>query len=212
MAIIANDNAVRIEKMELGPYGTNTYIIICQKTGESLVVDAPARAATIVKSLQGTNPRYILLTHDHDDHTGALEDLRARLKVPLAAHEADSRTLKTPPEMLLNDGDTIVLGKLKIKVLHTPGHTPGSLCFKIGRCLIAGDTLFPGGPGKTWSPDEFTQIIKSITGKIFALPDSTRLYPGHGEGTTVGKSKKEYADFASRSHSPDICGDVTWLS
>jgi glyoxylase-like metal-dependent hydrolase (beta-lactamase superfamily II) len=212
MVTIVNDNDVRIERLTLGAWDTNTYIVVCQKTNESLVVDAPAKASEIIAGLQGTNPRYILLTHDHSDHTGALASLRSRLKVPLAAYEADSSTLKTPPEILLKDGDTISLGNLKVDTLHVPGHTPGSLCFKIGKYLLAGDTIFPGGPGKTWSPDEFHQILKSITEKIFLLPDDTFIYPGHGDGTTVRKAKEEYAVFASRPHSPDLCGDVTWLS
>jgi glyoxylase-like metal-dependent hydrolase (beta-lactamase superfamily II) len=212
MAIIVNNNDVRIERLTLGSWDTNTYIVVCRKTGDSLVVDAPAKAGEIIASLQGTYPRYILLTHDHSDHTGALASLRSRLKVPLAAHTADSTTLKTPPEIFLKDGDTISLGNIKVKVLHVPGHTPGSLCFKIAKYLLAGDTLFPGGPGKTWSPDEFQQILKSITEKIFLLPDDTVIYPGHGDGTTVKKAKEEYDAFASRPHSPHLCGDVLWLS
>ena len=207
-----NDIDIRIERLTLGSWETNTYIVVCQKTGDSLVVDAPAKASEIIASLQGTIPRYILLTHDHYDHTGVLVSLRSRLKVPLAAHTADSLTLKTPPEILLKDGDIISLGNLEVKALHVPGHTPGSLCFRIGKYLLAGDTIFPGGPGKTWSPDEFRQILKSITEKIFLLPDDTVIFPGHGDSTTVKKSKEEYAAFASRPHSPDLCGDVTWLS
>ena len=212
MATIVNDIDIRIERLTLGSWETNTYIVVCQKTGDSLVVDAPAKASEIIASLQGTIPRYILLTHDHYDHTGVLVSLRSRLKVPLAAHTADSLTLKTPPEILLKDGDIISLGNLEVKALHVPGHTPGSLCFRIGKYLLAGDTIFPGGPGKTWSPDEFRQILKSITEKIFLLPDDTVIFPGHGDSTTVKKSKEEYAAFASRPHSPDLCGDVTWLS
>lgn len=212
MPVLINDDNVRIETMPLGPYGTNTYIVVCQKTRKSLVVDAPAEADRIIESLQGTNPNCILLTHDHLDHTGALDELRSRLKVPLAAHAADSWSLQTPPEISLKDGDSISLGNLKLEVLHTPGHTPGSLCFKTGKYLLAGDTVFPGGPGKTWSPDDFTQILDSITRKILTLPDDTVICPGHGDDTTVKKAKEEYAVFASHHHNPHLCGDVLWLS
>ena len=212
MTVMVNDNDIRIERLQLGPFGTNAYIIVCQKTGDSLVVDAPAEVGTIIDRLQGTNPRYILLTHDHMDHLGALPELRSRLNVPLAAHASDSGKLKSPPEMLLNDGDTISLGNLELEVLHTPGHTPGSLCFKIGKHLISGDTIFPGGPGKTWSPGNFKQIIEAITGKIFVLPDDTQIYPGHGEATILKKEREEFAVFASRPHSPNLCGEVLWLS
>ncbi len=212
MTFLVNDADISVETMQLGPYGTNAYIVACQRTRDSMVVDAPADADRIIASLQGTNPVSILLTHGHSDHTGALAELRSRLKVPVAAYHADSRSLETPPEMALIDGDIISLGKLKIEVLHTPGHTAGSLCFKVGKYLLSGDTVFPGGPGKTWSPDDFRQIVDSITKKILPLPEDTLICPGHGEVTTVKKVKEEYAVFATRSHSPNLCGDVLWLS
>ena len=210
MTVIVNDSVARIEKLTLGPYETNAYIVVCNRTRESLVIDAPARPSEIIASLNGTQPQYILLTHDHFDHTGVMTSLRSRLRVPLATHEASSWQLKTPPEIFMKDGDSLVLGKLKIEVLHTPGHTPGSLCFKVGSYLFAGDTIFPGGPGHTDSPDDFRQILDSITGRIFSLPDDTLILPGHGDGTTVGKVKLEYAVFAARPHSPDLMGDVLW--
>ena len=209
--LIVNDNTLRIEKLTLGPYETNAYTLVCMKTKESLAVDAPAGASKIIENLKGTNPKYILLTHDHYDHTGVIVSLRARLKVPLAAHEYSSSQLKTPPEILLKDDDTLALGKLKIEVLYTPGHTPGSLCFKVGKYLFAGDALFPGGPGHTETPEDFDSIIASITEKIYRLPDDTVILPGHGDGTTVRKSKEEYAVFAAKPHGA-IYGDVTWLS
>jgi hydroxyacylglutathione hydrolase len=212
MTTVISNNNIRIERLTLGPYETNAYIVVCNKTGESLVVDAPAQASAIITSLKGTRPRYILLTHDHHDHTGVMVSLRSRLKVPLATHEASSYQLKTPPEILLKDGDSLKLGKIKIDVLHTPGHTPGSLCFKMGKYLFAGDTIFPGGPGHTHSPDELNEILASIKEKIFTLPGNTLILPGHGDSTTVAKAKAEYAFFASRSHPTDLYGDVLWLS
>ena len=212
MAIVAKDDALQIERLELGSFGTNAYIVICQKTGDSVLIDAPAEPSTIMDRLKSTNPKYILLTHNHMDHIGALAELRVGLKVPLAAHDLDARNLSSPPEILLSDGDTISLGNLKFEVLHTPGHTPGSLCFKVGCYLISGDTLFPGGPGKTGSPSDFRQIIKSITERILVLPDDMRLYPGHGDSTVLKKAKDEFAVFSSRPHNPDLCGDVLWLS
>lgn len=212
MVVVAKDDAIQIERLELGPFGTNAYIVICQKTRDSVLIDAPAEANTIMDRLKSTNPKYILLTHNHMDHTGALAELRTKLKIPLAAHALDARNLPSPPEMLLNDGDTVSFGNLKFEVLHTPGHTPGGLCFKAGCYLISGDTIFPGGPGKTWSPVDFKQIIESITGKIFVLPDDTQIYPGHGDGTVLKKAKDEFAVFSSRPHSPDLYGSVLWLS
>jgi glyoxylase-like metal-dependent hydrolase (beta-lactamase superfamily II) len=208
--VITDDSKIRIEKLTLGPYETNAYVVVRKKTKESLVIDAPANASEIIDHLDGTKPKYILLTHDHYDHTGVIVSLRSRLKVPLATHVENTFQLQTPAEILLDNGDKLTLGSLKIDVLHTPGHTPGSICFKIGKYLFVGDTIFPGGPGHTDMPDGFQRIIESITTKIFKLPDSTLLLPGHGEGTTVGKAKKEYAAFASRTHPADLYGDVTW--
>jgi glyoxylase-like metal-dependent hydrolase (beta-lactamase superfamily II) len=208
--IITDDKTIRIEKLTLGLYETNTYIVVCQKTKQSLVVDAPAKASEIIAALEGTQPKYILLTHDHFDHTGVIVSLRTRLKVPLACHELDSFQLKTPPEIFLKDGDSLKLGNLSIHVLHTPGHTRGGLSFLMGKYLFVGDTIFPGGPGHTETPDEFKQIISSITQKILRLPDDTELLPGHGDGTTVRKSKEEYKGFMAKRHGDDICGDVTW--
>jgi len=209
---MAKDDNIQIERLELGPFGTNAYIVMCQKTRDSMLIDAPAEASTIMKKLEGTNPKYILLTHNHLDHIGALSELRSKLKVSLAAHALDTGNLPSPPEILLSDGDMISLGSLKFEVFHTPGHTPGSLCFKVGRYLLAGDTIFPGGPGKTWSPADFRQIIKSITEKIFVLPDNTQIYPGHGDSTVLKKEKDEFAIFSSRTNNPNLCGEVLWLS
>jgi len=211
MTIVAEDNAIRVEKLELGPFGTNAYIVTCQKTRESVLIDAPGETNVIIDKLRNTMPKYILLTHNHMDHIGALAQLRAELRVPLAAHASDARNLTSPPEILLNDDDTVWLGELKFTVLHTPGHTPGSLCFRVGRYLISGDTIFPGGPGKTGSPDDFRQIIKSITEKIFVLPEDTQIYPGHGDSTVLKKGKDEFAIFTSRPQAPNLCGDVLWL-
>jgi len=212
MVVVAKDADIQIERLELSPFGTNAYIAICQKTRDSVLIDAPAESNTIMDSLKNTNPKYILLTHNHMDHIGALAELQARLKVPLAAHALDTRNLPSPPEILLSDSDTVSFGNLKFEVFHTPGHTPGGLCFKVGRYLISGDTIFPGGAGKTWSPADFKQIVKSITEKIFVLPDDTQIYPGHGDSTVLRKEKDEFAVFSSRPHNPDLYGDVLWLS
>ncbi|MFC1916028.1 MBL fold metallo-hydrolase [Chloroflexota bacterium] len=209
---MTKDDHLQIEKLQLGAFGTNAYILTCRQTGDSVVVDGPAEAGKITERLRGTNPRYLLLTHSHMDHIGALSELRAKLGTPLAAHPADAVNLSPSPEIQLNDGDIITFGKVKLEVLHTPGHTPGSLCFLTGKYLIAGDTIFPGGPGKTWSPADFEQIAKSITSKLFILDDDTQIYPGHGDSTVLKKEKEEFAIFSSRPHSPNLCGDVPWLS
>ena len=212
MTTVVKNDRIQIDRLELGPFGTNSYILICQETNESVVVDAPGEAGMVVERLKETQPKYILMTHDHFDHIGGLVELRSALEVPVAAHLADANHLPLEPELLLNDGDEILLGALKLRVLHTPGHTPGSVCFLVGNYLIAGDTLFPGGPGKTQSPDDFRRIIESITQRLFVLPDETRVYPGHGEATTIKEAKQQYEVFSTRPHDPNLCGDVVWTS
>lgn len=212
MTVVAKDDSIQIENRALGPFETNSYVLTCLQTRDSVLVDAPGEAQEILKWLEKTNPRYIVMTHNHMDHTGALLEVRDALKIPLAAHSLDAKRLPCQPEIRLNDGDKLSFGTAELTVLHTPGHTPGSLCFLKGKHLIAGDTIFPGGPGRTPSPDALKQIIESITSKIFVLPDETTIYSGHGDPTTIGKEKAQFAEFSSRPHDPHLCGDVLWLS
>ena len=212
MATVVNNERMIIDRLELGPFGTNSYILVCQQTSESVVVDAPGETNLVLERLKKTQPKYILMTHDHYDHIGGLVELRSILEVPVAAHPADAKDLPLEPDLLLNDEDEILLGATKLRVLHTPGHTPGSLCFFTDRYLIAGDTLFPGGPGKTQSPGDFRRIIQSITDKLFELPEEAQVYPGHGEATTIKEAKKQYEVFSSRPQNLNLCGHVEWLS
>jgi hydroxyacylglutathione hydrolase len=211
LTVVEKDETLRIERIGTTPFGTNAYIVVCEATGESVLIDTPGNAEKILDGLEGTNPVCILITHRHMDHTGALQKLKDALHVPVAAHPADGEHLPVEAEMLLEEGNLVSFGNVTLDVLHTPGHTPGSLCFLTGRILLAGDTIFPGGPGKTGTPGTFREIIKSIEKKILVLPDDVKIYPGHGEPTTVKKAKKEFAVFSSRSHDPDLCGDVLWL-
>ena len=212
MALVVKDDNIQIEKLEVGPFGTNAYVLVCRATDDSVLVDTPAEANKIMERLKGTNPRYILTTHNHTDHLGAFSELRSLLGVPVAVPPLDAERLPSPPDMLLNDGDTVSFGSIELKVLHTPGHTPGSLCFLTGQYLISGDTIFPHGPGKTRMPGDLRQVIESITKKVFVLPDDTQVHPGHGDSTVLKKEKEEFAVFSSRSHDPGLCGDVLWLS
>jgi glyoxylase-like metal-dependent hydrolase (beta-lactamase superfamily II) len=211
MDIVEKDEILRINRIETSPFGTNAYIAVCETTAESVLIDAPGDADIILDQLEGTNPICILITHRHIDHTGALQTLKDELNIPVAAHLADAENLPVVTDMLLDEGNIISFGNVTLEVLHTPGHTPGSVCFLTGKILLAGDTIFPGGPGKTGNPDDFKQIIQSLERKIFVLPDDVKIYPGHGEPTTVKQSKEEYAVFSAKSHDADLCGDVLWL-
>ena len=213
MVVMAEDSNIRVEKLEIaGVAVSNAYMLVCQQTAGSVLIDAPGEATKIMEQLRGTNLKYILLTHNHFDHIGALAEIRSALKVPVAAHALEADGLPLPLDITLADGDTISFGDIELKVLHTPGHTRGSLCFLTDKYLISGDTIFPGGPGRTVSPVGLRQIIKSITERILVLPDDTQVYSGHGDPTILKKEKEEFAVFSSRSHDPNLCGDVLWLS
>ena len=212
MAKEVNDDNIQLERIETAPFGTNAYIIICKTTGESVLIDAPGEAIQIEERLKGTFPKYILITHNHMDHTGALKILKSRLSAPIAVHPLDADYLPSPPDMTLTDGEIVKFGNVELTVIHTPGHTPGSLCLLTGKYLISGDTIFPGGPGKTNTPDDFKQIVKSISEKIFVLPDDVLVYPGHGDSTVLKKEKEEFAIFSARPYAPGLCGHVSWLS
>ncbi|MBW1997562.1 MAG: MBL fold metallo-hydrolase [Deltaproteobacteria bacterium] len=212
MTIVEDNANMVLERLVLGPYDTNCYILSCKKTGEAILVDAPAEAKKILAALKGKNPKYIVITHNHMDHLGALEEVRSALSIPVAAHPLDAEGLPSTPEIFLKQGDRITFGNLSLDLFHTPGHTPGSICLYMAPVLLSGDTIFPGGPGKTGSPERLSQIVASIKDKIFVLPEDTRIYPGHGESTTLKKEKAEFEVFASRPHDPGLCGDVLWLS
>ncbi len=213
MPTVAENDAVRIVQLDVGGgMVSNAYMVVCRETGESVIVDAPGDAARILDQTSGTLVRYILITHNHGDHLGGLAGVKTALEVPVAAHRLDGRGLPVTPDMELHDGDTIRFGKVQLKVLHTPGHTPGGVCFVTGEYLVSGDTLFPGGPGRTGSPEALKQIIESITQKLLGLPDETQVFSGHGDPTILKKEKEEIAAFKSRSHDPNLCGDVRWLS
>lgn len=181
---------MRVTKLTLGPLDNNVYIITCEHTGEGVIIDASSDATQIAKAAAGTKIRAILLTHGDHDHIDALTDLKAHFDVPVAIHPADAARLTTPPDILLEEGGLITVGDEELRILHTPGHTPGSVSFHLVGTLISGDTLFPGGPGATHdNKDHFAQIIGSIRDKLFLLPDNTLVRPGHGADTTIGAER-----------------------
>ena len=212
MPVHYEDTEARIHKIPMGPYGNNGYIVTCPRTGEGVIIDTPGEPEKLLRELGDTRVNAILITHRHSDHLLGFTEIKGKTGAPVGVHPDDAEALPQPPEIRLTDGQTIRVGDLSLKVLHTPGHTPGAACYLVGNHLFSGDTLFPCGPGVTGSSAAFQQVVDSIVGKLLALPDDTVVYPGHGDVTTIGKAREEYQVFASRPHPKDLHGHIQWLS
>ena len=202
---------VLVHKVPMGDSGNNGYVVVCPQTNESVVIDTPGEPDKLIAAASGTTVKAILITHTHFDHLVGFETIRSELDAPVGVHSTEADALPAAPDFHVVDGDVITAGTVALKVVHTPGHTPGAVCFLTGKHLFSGDTLFPGGPGRTRTPENLAQILGSITTKLLVLPDDTAVYAGHGDDTTIGQAKREHAEFASRPHAPDLCGDVLWL-
>lgn len=175
----------------------NTYVLECPETHDALLVDGCFEPDVIIEKSSGASIVAIVQTHGHGDHIQALPELVERLRVPVLAHPGESYPVLIDRE--LADGDEIEFGNRKARVLHTPGHTPGGICLLVGKHLISGDTLFPGGPGNTWGDaDRFKEIIGAIRSKLFVLDDDTVVYPGHGLDTTIGNEKPHLQEWIDR--------------
>jgi len=198
-------------KINIGPYNNNVYVLTCKETKECVIVDTSYSADPILSACRGAKPKYILQTHCHGDHIDALAEVRKQTGAPLGLHPDDAKEFGIRPDFEINDGDSVSFGKVTLRAIHTPGHCRGMLMFSYPGHCICGDTIFPGGPGKTWSHQNLLVLLESIEKKVFALPDATVLYPGHGANSTVADSKKEYAAFrAAGRPRPGEFGDVTW--
>lgn len=183
------DAAIQIRKIEVGTFGNNAYIVAAQGTNDAIIVDAAADAQQIVAAVADLNPIAIVTTHGHADHVGAVNEIRSQLGVPMLLHPADREICPVDPDEPLTPG-TMQLGPTSLTLVHTPGHTPGSVCIITGGVALTGDTLFPGGPGATRFPySDFDQIMSSLETELFSLPDDTIVMPGHGADTTIGAER-----------------------
>lgn len=197
------------EVIAVGPLETNCYVVYCQDSLECAVIDPGAEADRIFQLIarKSLKPALILNTHGHIDHIGANKDIKEKFNIPLYIHSADSAMLgnvqqsemaaflgvvdSPSPDHLLNDGDKVKIGESFLRVIHTPGHSPGSVSFLGDGFLLSGDTLFFGGVGRTDLPGgSWEDMESSIKNKILTMPDEMIVLPGHGPFTTVGQEKR----------------------
>lgn len=175
---------VRVRKISVGEWDNNVYVIECE--GQGLIVDGAAEPERILAEARDLRVVGIVQTHNHADHTGALGSLVDALRVPVYAHRDDEMPV---PTHSIGDTSVLLVGGHELRAFHTPGHTPGSMCYLIADHLFTGDTLFPGGPGATGGdPARFALIMQGLD-RLFELPDLTRVSPGHGLDTTIGRER-----------------------
>jgi glyoxylase-like metal-dependent hydrolase (beta-lactamase superfamily II) len=194
---------MKLKIIPAGIYEANCYILIDENTRQSAVIDPGGDEEILIKAIKnsGTQVRYILLTHGHIDHTGAVEALKKEFNAPVYINEKDYQMIKNKEHIYgdingkidkyINDGDLINLANSEIKCIYTPGHTPGGVCFLVDNLLFTGDTLFAGSIGRTdFAGGDFSIIINSIKTKLMGLPDDIIVLPGHGTESTIGEERK----------------------
>ncbi|MBP9116234.1 MAG: MBL fold metallo-hydrolase [Acidimicrobiia bacterium] len=190
MAIIFENSDIAVDHVVVGPLDNNVFTIFCAQSGEAILIDAADENEMLEDICKQMNVRKVITTHGHFDHIGAVAHLR-NVGIDVGVHLDDAQMLPSY-DFILNDEDIIEVGKLRLKLMHTPGHTPGSICIKIEGTpfLFSGDTLFPGGPGNTQLPGgDFLTIMKSIESRLMTLDFETLVLPGHGNSTTIGNEK-----------------------
>jgi hydroxyacylglutathione hydrolase len=205
---IARGCMVIIEKLVVGPFAANCYIVGAQSNREGMIVDPGDEAKRILNKVKELklDIKLILLTHGHIDHTGALKEVKEATGAEVMVHADDAKSLKgqslgkllglsypapPPPDRLLKDGDSIDVGDLHFLVLHTPGHTSGGICLLGEGVVFSGDTLFNYSVGRTDLPGgSYNQLMNSLQTKLMTLPDNTVVYPGHGPETTIGAERR----------------------
>lgn len=207
-----------IESIRTPGMGVNCYLLTCEQTKKAVLIDPGAGSSMILNWLKDKDCKieYILLTHGHYDHIGAVEALREELGLKIAIHKDDAGMLTdpgknlsvymgkgvslSPADLFLEDNQELKIGEMTLKIMHTPGHSPGSICILTPDGLISGDTLFDGSVGRTDFPGgSMEKLLSSIQHRLMNLDDDTRVYPGHESTTTIGRE---------RNHNPFINGNI----
>lgn len=196
----AGDAQVEIRKLSVGPMDNNAYVLRDADSVQALLIDAAAEPRRLLAELEDLDIVGIVTTHGHRDHWQALDAVADATGAPVFLHPADRDMVARPADREALDGQRIRFGGAEVALLHTPGHTPGSVCLLLGEeHLFTGDTLFPGGPGRTTSPEAFQQVMESIEGRLFGpLADETWVYPGHGDDTTLGAERPSLPEWRAR--------------
>jgi glyoxylase-like metal-dependent hydrolase (beta-lactamase superfamily II) len=195
-----------IVKVSVGPMDNNAYLVTCAQTGETLLIDAANDAEILLELIKRHAPKLSLIvtSHQHFDHWQALSAVAEATGAPTAAHQLDAEPLPVKPDRILANGDTVTIGELSFDVIHLQGHTPGSVALALRGAdeathLFTGDCLFPGGVGKTWQDGDFEQLLGDVTSRVFnAYRDSTVVYPGHGDDTTLGNERPHLNEWRER--------------
>jgi glyoxylase-like metal-dependent hydrolase (beta-lactamase superfamily II) len=200
MPLHFEDSQVEITKLVVGPMDNNVFVVRCRQTGEAVLLDAANEHEKLLELCERLNVRKVLETHGHWDHIQAVPAVRdAGYEVGVTAADA---AMLPAYDFVIEDDSVIDVGRLRLHTIHTPGHTPGSMCFQIegSPVLFAGDTLFPGGPGNTsFEGGDFDTIIRSIDERLFSkLPESTIVMPGHGDDTTIGDERPHLQEWVDR--------------
>jgi glyoxylase-like metal-dependent hydrolase (beta-lactamase superfamily II) len=194
------DSQAEVHRLVVGPVDNNVFVLRCKRTGEAVLIDAANEHDKLLNLCRRLNVRQVLETHGHWDHIQAVPAVRdAGYEVGVT--EADAHMLPSY-DFVIEDTTVIEVGRLRLQALATPGHTPGSMCFRLegSPVLFSGDTLFPGGPGATRFPGgDFPTIIRSIEGRLFSpLPAETLVLPGHGADTTIGAERPHLQEWVDR--------------
>jgi len=207
-----DNTKLELRQQEVGPWPMNTYALVCPITTESILIDPGADPDKLQTMLGNSKPTAILLTHTHPDHIGALAEIRRRLDVPLLAHAGPhSNGLDLNVDRRLGTGDTIRIGHFQLSVQPTPGHIDDQICFLLDddNRVIVDDTIFEGGPGKTWSAAGFETTIETLRDVVLSWPDDVTCYPGHGPSFVLGQQRTAIEAFVDKEHGA-FYGDATW--
>ena len=168
-----------------GEKDVNCYVVSCTSTREAIVIDPVEPAAKVLDQLSGLTLRWVVATHGHPGHLAGKDAVNDSAGGTTGLHVSDAKQFLRSAERYLIEGDELELGEFVVRVIHTPGHTPGSLCFLVGNHLFTGDTLLAGGIGREMPGTDLRQQLISIHGKLAGLPLNTAIYPGHGQVTSL---------------------------